>query len=244
LLKALKLIPIISQSPFLKDKVYSLLLAFPELEDVIVNETTFQKLVYNRKTTPYREAIEIAAMLLLNYRPDISCGHNHVLAILFDMNDLWEEYIYRQLIRHKPIGWSIRPQHYKRFWESKENSHYKGVKPDVVITYNERCVIVDTKWKLPDRNIPDDSDLKQMFVYNEYWDGTHAVLLYPHNDFIEIPTYEVGTFKERDHYCGVMKMSVLCDPKISTSTVLDRTIGKRLNNFIETIFINETKSIS
>jgi 5-methylcytosine-specific restriction enzyme subunit McrC len=34
LLKALKLIPVISQSPFLKDRVCNLLLSFPEMEDI------------------------------------------------------------------------------------------------------------------------------------------------------------------------------------------------------------------
>jgi len=234
LLKALKLIPVISQSPFLKDRVYSLLLAFPELQDIKVNEATFQRLVFDRKTTPYREAIEIAAMLLLNYRPDISSGHNHVLAILFDMNDLWEEYIYRQLVKHKPADWHIRPQHYKRFWESGASSHYKGVKPDVVITYEKRCVIVDTKWKLPDRNIPDDADLKQMFLYNEYWDGINALLLYPHLDYTPTPKYEPGVFVNRTHSCGVMKTSVLCDTATTTTVTLDRNIGQRLNEYIKT----------
>src|SRR5690606_38672325 len=108
ILRALKLIPVISNSPILKDRVQTLILSFPELDDVIVNSVTFQNLVYDRKTTRYKDAIEIAAMLLLNYRPDISAGHNHVLAILFKMNDLWEEYIYRQLYKNKPSNWSVR----------------------------------------------------------------------------------------------------------------------------------------
>jgi 5-methylcytosine-specific restriction enzyme subunit McrC len=41
LIKALKLIPIISSSPFLKDRVYGLLFSFPELDEINVNEATF-----------------------------------------------------------------------------------------------------------------------------------------------------------------------------------------------------------
>lgn len=168
LLKALKIIPLISQSPFLKDRVYSLLLAFPELNDPKVNESTFSQLVFDRKTAPYREAIEIAAMLLLNYRPDINSGQNQVLAILFDINDLWEEYIYRQIQRHNSNNWNIELQEEKHFWKQTNTPRNKSIKPDIVINSGGRTIIIDTKWKLPEDNIPSDNDLKQMFVYNEY----------------------------------------------------------------------------
>lgn len=100
LLKAIRFIPIISKRSSLKDRVNRLLLDFPDLPDIKVNHETFKNLVFDRKTNHYKEAIDIAAMLLLNYRPDIIGGRNHVLAILFDMNRLWEEYIFRQLQKH------------------------------------------------------------------------------------------------------------------------------------------------
>ncbi len=183
LLKGLKIIPLITQSPLLKDRVSRLLISFPELYEPKVTQATFKNLVFDRKTSSYREAIEIAAMLLLNYRPDLSSGQNQVLAILFDMNDLWEEYIYRQIQRHNTHNWKIEPQEEKYFWNQANTTRKKSIKPDIVISSNGRAIIVDTKWKLPEDNIPSDNDLKQMFVYNEYWDGITAILLYPHAIF-------------------------------------------------------------
>ena len=246
LLKALKLIPVISQSPFLKDRVYSLLLSFPELQDIQVNEAIFENIIYDRKTLRYKEAIEIAAMLLLNYRPDISSGRNHVLAILFDMNDLWEEYIYRQLSKstNKPIGWTIRPQNSKSFWKLNTSNRFKTVRPDIVVNNGTSTVVLDTKWKIPDKNIPNDADLKQMFVYNEYWNSQNTILLYPNATFTEQPVFIEGTFakkpmekKDSDnaevdkpmHKCGVMKMAVLDE----SNSILDISIGKRINNYLK-----------
>ncbi len=235
LLKALKLIPVISQSPFLKDKVYSLILSFPELEDISVSQETFQNLVYNKKTSRYKEAIEIAAMFLLNYRPDISSGQNHVLAILFDMNDLWEEYIYRQLYKNKPKNWSISPQNSKDFWKLNSNYSYKKIRPDIFIhnKNNDTKIILDTKWKIPDNNIPADSDLKQMFVYNEYWLSKNALLVFPNATFTEKPVYIEGSFKGNEkstnrHCCGLMKITVLDKQNIN----LDKTIGSRITGFL------------
>jgi len=233
LLKALKIIPNLSQSPFLKDRVGNLLLAFPELEDVSVTNNTFERLIYDRKTTRYKEALEIAAMLLLNYRPDISQGRNHVLAILFDMNDLWEEYIYRQLSKNKPQNWSIRPQNKKHFWYLEGSNSYKTIRPDILIQKQQdgvtTSIILDTKWKLPQNNIPDDADLKQMFVYNEYWESNHAVLFYPKAEYDDAPLFNNGCYKQKSHHCGIMKMSVLN----KNNTTLDKTLGKRLHKFLE-----------
>lgn len=240
LLKALKLIPKISQSPLLKDRVYSLVLAFPELADLSVSPQTFQRLVFDRKTEAYKEAIEIAAMLLLNYRPDISTEQNHILAILFDMNDLWEEYIFRQLFKSKPINWILTSQNPKQFWKFDNNTSSKIIKPDIVIQNktNGSTIILDTKWKLPEQNTPSDSDLKQMFVYNEYWKSKNAILIYPHADYTLSPIYFGGTFAKKEesstlNSCGVMKVAILD----KNNHNLDKVVGSQIRDFLtENIF--------
>jgi len=236
LLKALRLIPKITQSPFLKDRVSTLLMSFPELSDITATTEIFQKLVFDRKSAPYREAIEIAAMLLLNYRPDISSGQNHVLAILFDMNDLWEEYIFRQLYKNKPLEWSIKSQNSRKFWKLSGNISAKTIRPDIVLQNldDKNSVVLDTKWKLPDNNIPADADLKQMFVYNEYWQAKNSLLVYPNAVFTDAPIYHSGTFEKKggsepSHHCGIMKIAVLD----KDNKYLDKTVGKRINEFLE-----------
>ena len=237
LLKALKLIPTICSNSVIKDSVYSLLFSFPELDDIVVNQDTFNKLIFERKTIRYKEAIEIAAMLILNYRPDVSSGSNHVLAILFDMNDLWEEYFYRQLYKHKPATWEIRSQCSKKFWES-ENT-IKCIRPDIVLedSQTKKTIIFDTKWKLPDNNKPSDNDLKQMYVYDEYWNSTNAILVYPNATFQETPEYVGGQFLKKNslnlpQYCGLMWTSVL--DKYNKN--LDQNMGNRIREFLKEEF--------
>lgn len=236
LLKALKLIPSISNSPAIADRTAGLLLFFPEMEDIKVDYATFENLIYDRKTLRYKEALEIAAMLLLNYRPDVSTGKNHVLSILFDMNKLWEEYIFRQLFKHKPQNWSVIAQNSKKFWQPVYSGSLKTIRPDIVIhnKTNDRKVVLDTKWKIPENNIPDDADLKQMFVYNEYWNSKNSILIYPDASFSEAPVFRKGVFHSKEksefiHNCGLMQLSVLdC-----TNNRLDTAIGKRMNDFLE-----------
>ncbi|MFW6227554.1 MAG: 5-methylcytosine restriction system specificity protein McrC [Bacteroidota bacterium] len=119
-------------------------------------------------------------MIILNYRPDIKTGQENMLALLFDMNKLWEEYVYRMLKRCETKEIRVRGQESKRFWKNKT------IRPDSVVEYTSQgkpqTYIIDTKWKIIDTNEPSDADLKQMFVYNMYWSAGKSILLYPRNN--------------------------------------------------------------
>jgi len=63
-------------------------LLLPEVEQVKINAAHFDKVKLGRKTTHYRDALQVAKMIILNDSPDLRTGHDDVMAILFDMNDL------------------------------------------------------------------------------------------------------------------------------------------------------------
>lgn len=175
LYKALRSIPRLTDTMSLLDQTQALLLRFPALDNLDVTPTTFKAIRFDRSTQPYETALEIARLLLLQYRPDIRTGHHSVLAILFDMNALFEEYIYCQLKQAGNEQILIQRQQPSPFWEGRK------VRPDIVIRQLEEGTnyIVDTKWKVLERLHPDDDDLKQMFVYNQHFCSAKSVLLYP-----------------------------------------------------------------
>lgn len=179
LYKTLCLIPHLSSNPRLNDKVNRLLLDFPELPDCRVSAETFSGLVFDRKSERYKEALLISKMLLLNYRPDITGGAENVIAILFDMNALWEEFVYRRLKKSAGPGTEVYRQQKKDFWWNSQSNYSKKIRPDIIISKNSNTVVVDTKWKIITDNNPADADLKQMFVYNLFWDADRSILLYP-----------------------------------------------------------------
>lgn len=180
LYKTLCLIPSFSSNPFLSDKTNRLLLDFPEMPDCKVTTSTFCNLVFERKTERYKDAIQISKMLLLNYRPDITGGSEDVVAILFDMNKLWEEFVYRRL-KKEEAEYSIKVdrQQSENFWNSNVLYRPKTIRPDIIIQKDNQTFIIDTKWKIVADLIPADADLKQMFTYNLFWDCQKSILLYP-----------------------------------------------------------------
>ncbi len=155
---------------------------FPECNDISVNDSVFNKLNYDRKSDAYRKAIKMAKLLLLNYHPDIRSGRNDVLALMFDMNKLWEAYVFKMLKKQLVGKFIVRAQVGANFWLPKGGRTIK-IYPDIVIydlSGENVITILDTKWKnISGNNRPSDDDLKQMFVYNLNYDCVHSALLYP-----------------------------------------------------------------
>ena len=204
LYEALLLIERLDISGGLKDRVGRLLLDFPLVDRRKIKADDFSRITYSRKHAPYERSLEIAKLLLLNFRPDLKAGKQNMIALMFDMNMLWEEYVYRVLRRELRREWEVHGQKRKRFWEKKV------IKPDIVLRHRESGVVyvIDTKWKLPEKNKPSDNDLKQMFAYNHYWKCTHSLLLYP-SDSTE--SGMKGGYSEKilinetqkDHFCSM-----------------------------------------
>jgi 5-methylcytosine-specific restriction enzyme subunit McrC len=111
-------------------------LNFPEISDIKVTKNTFNKITYSRKTEAYRSAINIAKLLLLNYHPDIRGGSNSILAIMFDMNKLWEEFVYKSLRKHLGNeGYEVSKKESENFWEGDLETRKikRGIEADIVI---------------------------------------------------------------------------------------------------------------
>lgn len=177
--KALQVIPEVTRNSYIASRSKTLAFEFPELLDINVTDATFATMHFDRKSDGYRDAMQIAKLILLNYMPDMVHHRNNVLALMFDMNRLWEEYVY-VVLRKELKEYNVTAQSSKRFWEG-EGTPIKHIRPDIVISDNDghSQLVIDTKWKCPNENAPSDADLKQMYVYHKYWSIDHTILLYP-----------------------------------------------------------------
>jgi 5-methylcytosine-specific restriction enzyme subunit McrC len=166
------------------------LLWFEQVADARITLQTFERLAFGRNTERYRRAIQLARLIILNYSPDLRGGREHVIAILFEMSELFERFVFVSLRRAAPhyaahrLG--IADQVRKRFWSWKE------IRPDIVADYDDAStptrVILDTKWKVPRDGQPADDDLKQMYAYNLHFGGCRSVLVYPSAGPHQTPT--------------------------------------------------------
>jgi len=213
LAKAIKILPLISSNQYLISQCCQLQLNFPEVKDLKVDSSTFDKLKFDRKSDGYKSAIQIAKLLLLNYRPDISSGPSHAIAILFDMNKLWEEYIYRMLQKANDGSLVIHNQRSTKFWNHLSSHRY--LKPDLVIeranvTGEKEYVVIDTKWKNIYNEVKNVSmdDLRQIFAYHHYFDSAKCYLLFPGTENLQEGSFfKESYFKKSDlgeKTCGIV----------------------------------------
>lgn len=177
LLKTLEVIDDVSEDVALRGRISKLKFSLPPLEDLPITPNLFEYINFDRKNDKYKDALQIAKLLLLNYSPDIKSGQNNVLALLFDMEQLFEEYVFRRLKRlSMSREFVVTRQRSKTFWRSKT------IRPDIVLEMNGSIYVLDTKWKSLSGINPSVSDLRQMFVYNQYFGSERSVLVYPKAD--------------------------------------------------------------
>ena len=218
LYKALRLVKQINTKNALHSRIGALLLNFPEMPDVKISEATFDRITYNRKDEHYQTALEIARLLLLNYHPDVSKGRNHVLALLFDMNLLWEQFVYISLKKQlkERAGYSIKQQVPKAFWRQENNEQTSGMKPDIVIeTDKKERIVLDTKWKNLNGGNPSLDDLRQMYAYHTYFEAQKVALIYPTDGnterkggfYVDKQTGEKAT----DTECSIISIATISD---------------------------------
>lgn len=218
LYKAIRLLKSINTNANLHSRIGSLMLHFPEMADISVSEAIFEKLVFNRKTYPYKKAIDIAKLLLLNYHPDVSKGRANVLALMFDMNILWERFVYISLRKNKPINTTITAQASKDFWKP-ENGHRSStaIRPDIVVNKNSaECMVIDTKWKNLNGKNPSSEDLRQIYVYHEYYGAKRVALVYPGDAFHTKGSFvnpNLSNMEYTERMCSVISIEVMSDIK-------------------------------
>lgn len=231
--KALNIVGQFTTGSRLHDLSKRVLLNFPEVDSNIITAKKLNCIQLNRKSSSYSYALELARLIILNYSPDISSGKEKMLSLLFDMNELWEEYILKQL-QQVCYGTTIKVtgQESKSFWGNN------SLRPDIVLRKGNETYIIDTKWKRPRKSTASVDDLRQMYAYCRFWDAEKALLIYPgkpwENNFKSYHTddysknHEDATTIQIDHQCKMGFVSVLND-----SGQLDSNIGFKILQLIE-----------
>lgn len=182
---ALDVLTRVSTNPHLTAAARGLDIHLEDVDQVPVSERTFTRLSFSRNTERYRTAIQLARLIILNYSPDIRGGREDVLAILFDMNRLFERFLYVQLkqaeARQPSRRITFKAQVPRCFWFA--DGMRKSIRPDILAEIDTGCervrIVLDTKWKIPSDGRPSDSDLHQMHAYNVQFGARRSVLLYP-----------------------------------------------------------------
>jgi 5-methylcytosine-specific restriction enzyme subunit McrC len=197
----------LATTPHLQNRLAELELRFPPLPELHITDTLFSRIRYDRRTMAYRPAIEIGRLLLLNLHPDLRGGRHEVLALLFDMNRLWEGFLTKSLQRYLPPGYRVEGQRSDTYWASTQLNERMTLRPDLTIFRDQQPVaILDAKWKVFDG--PLSSDLQQLFTYAGHFTVDRVALVYPHSGPSRYPSGMIGGVFREGANCDILLLPV------------------------------------
>ena len=249
LYKALMACRRLNTSPDLAGKIEAEILNFPEVSNINVSDATFTKIKFDRKSIAYKNAISLARFILMRLFPALKSGQTDTIAVMYDMNKLYEKYIEIKLKEALGPEYRVSAQHQINFWKFKTSGSFRKVKPDLIVydQHNEVIAVLDTKWKVPkDQQFPSIDDLKQMFVYNQYLAQNQnldlenpqrnilrSALLYPSSTLFSVTQDHIsltnfGDFSEDQKYgvCDVIYLPITLD---HVSNELDVNLDSLVN---------------
>jgi len=208
LYKALQIVAQFRLPTSLQKHLKYLIKQFPVQEDINVATVDFKKLYGNPKYRTYHQALDLARMICLQQSPTLKVGKQRVASLLFDMNVLFEQYIFKQLKKQLPTDFVIRSQPSRPFWSEQR------LRPDIWLQKGPHHFIIDTKWKILQHPSPSAEDLRQMYAYNHTFEATQSLLVYPNVLGLQnkaapytTPIHLQGEAKP--HYCKVVFVDVL-----------------------------------
>lgn len=211
---ALLMLKTLPLAAYLGSKLQQILALFPPLEAWKSPLPVLEDLRFNRQTLRYKKALQTALLILQHVQPDVQAGRLPVLAILFDMNRLFEEFIFRQLQKAANGNMMVKRQVPKPFWNRRP------LQPDILLSIDNQNIVIDTKWKKLQKVSPAMEDLRQMYVYNQYFEAKHSVLIYPKTgDLGDLPPVPFQPTKEEDseiYFCEVRLVELVQEGRLNT----------------------------
>lgn len=177
----------LTKSAAIERGLTELLFCFDEVEDVDAESVKWERVKVDRLSERFGPLVRMAKMFIEGYSPDLSAGNSDGFAVLFDMNELFEEYVGRQLqlLTAKKGVRALLQQPVLNLARRENGSRCFQMKPDIVVMKNDYAsTVLDTKWKRLNPGVLQEAvssgDIYQMYAYSQRYKVKNVVLLYPH----------------------------------------------------------------
>ena len=184
-----------THTPSTQDRLRHCLLLFDGVEDVFVHDELFDQLTITRQNERFADVLHFCRLILQGRSPTVRSGRERSFSLLFDMNRVFEDFVAAFLKKQ------VMPlfDGYRLYSQAKSQRRHlmrdrdRGVlllQPDILITSNDRQLVLDTKWKQFSGKVGRD-DLYQIYAYTKRYECQRSVLLYPHVLEVKCLDYDI-----------------------------------------------------
>ncbi|MCH3962463.1 MAG: McrC family protein [Solobacterium sp.] len=180
-------------------RIRSLLPIFDDVSLISKDQALSCTITFNSVNHKAEESYDYGKLFLSNVYSTLSAGNTKISMMLFDMNSLFELFIYKtaKTIYRGNVTYQLRGNYLiERNFDHKK---FIGLRPDIVIKKNSGMLdIIDTKWKIP-TNFAKESDAYQMNAYSSGIDNVDRIfLIYPYTQNSDM----INDFSFIDHDDG------------------------------------------
>ena len=181
-----------------QQRIREFLFVFDEIEISHNIKTDFSKIKLNRQMKDYEQVLLWCNTFLFENSFSPYKGNDIAFALLFDMNLLFESFVYSYLKKSSNFQ-DIKSQDRTHHLAYENGIGRFRLKPDIVI--NGGKIIADTKWKILSEdkayNGVLQDDMYQLYAYGTKYDNCEKIyLIYPFDELIIKNSYNYFKNKE------------------------------------------------
>lgn len=196
-----------SQDAYNKKILKFIINIYSDISFKCFTEHDLKRIRLNRLQQVFAQPFNLAKMFLEHSSVDISKHQFDNIALIWDMNILFEEFVFEFLKQNREALdiYDVTYQKGRRLLKSKDNQHYYAntfVDIFIIKEKNQPGIVLDTKYKLKSGECGDfdNTDIFQVVTYCKLHDSNNAVLLYPATDDTsrDIHAYILNTDKDND----------------------------------------------
>ncbi|MCT7496748.1 McrC family protein [Aliarcobacter cryaerophilus] len=181
-----------------QQRIREFLFVFDEIEISHNIKIDFSKIKLNRQMKDYEQVLLWCKTFLFENSFSPYKGNDIAFALLFDMNLLFESFVYSYLKKSSNFQ-DIKSQDRTHYLAYENGIGRFRLKPDIVI--NGGKIIADTKWKIlsEDKSYNGvlQDDMYQLYAYGTKYDNCEKIyLIYPFDELIIKNSYNYFKNKE------------------------------------------------
>lgn len=170
----------ISNDCFNKKTLKFIMNYFNDINFVQFDKFNIKKIKLSKNQELFKKSFNLAKMFLENSSIDLSKNKFENITLVWDMNKLFEEFIYEILKKYeKNLNCRVYAQKGRKLLVGDTNKK-RNTYVDILIEINNKKVVLDTKYKkLETINDFSNTDVFQVSTYCLLHKANHAILLYP-----------------------------------------------------------------
>lgn len=213
---------------------------FCDVDLIKLDKFKVRKIILSRNQKLFEKPFKLAKMFIEHSSVDLSKNKIENITLLWDMNKLFEEFIY-EILRRNEKGYTVKYQKGRRLLNDEDaKKKYGNTYIDIYLKKDkeEEKIIIDTKYKLNsgENNDFNNADIYQVSTYCLIHNSHNANLIYPAKDniskddnFVDVNKYTLNADTDKKYLIKTIRVDLKQDSLKNSKDTIAEGLLKEIN---------------